>query len=151
MRTSIALALSASCLIGGVAFADGSSFTQFDRDKNGRVIAGEISAQGDVEIIAAMDANKDGAVTPDEWQTEGRGSSYVEKGGIDQSGVTRRWLEFKIVYFEFKDGVVATSSLEGQAQLALDAGAAQIEVLRQSLDAHFVAPTEHYPRVVASY
>lgn len=138
MRTSIALTLSVSCLIGGAAFAGGISFMQFDRNKNGRVIAGEISAQVDAEVIAAMDVNNDGAVTPDEWQSRGRGSSYVEKSSIDARGITHRWLEFRVVFFSLDGGVVATQLHEGQAQLAAVAVRKDIEVMWAILDARFI-------------
>ncbi len=151
VKSYIALAVGVASFFGGIAAAQTSSFARFDRDKSGTVTAGEISEQGDAEIVAAMDANKDGAVTADEWQTRGRGSSYIDKGGVDEHGMARRWLEFKIVYFEFNDGVVSTSSHEGQAPLGINATAVQVVAMRQYLDARFLEPKGSFAQVVASY
>jgi hypothetical protein len=145
----MAVALSASAILASSASAEGSMFAYFDRNHDGRLTSGEISEQRDLEIIAAMDTNKDGAVTPDEWQVKGRGSSFVEQGGVDESGVTRRWIEFKIVFFEFKDGVISTSWEEGQAQLGANATAQDVARLKGEVDARFMTPPDSMPHAVS--
>jgi hypothetical protein len=135
----------ASFLISNAAFAQKADFAHFDRDKNGRVTQGEISSQRDQEIIAAMDADKDGSVSPNEWLATGRGASFVDQGGVDDRGVARRWLEFKVVFFYFGDGEIVTSWHEGQAPLAIDANAASVESTKAMLNARFNSPPTTFP------
>jgi hypothetical protein len=149
IKTPIIIAGAALCLAASVAHAQGNAFTHFDRDKNGRVTAGEISDQRDAEIIAFMDTNKDSSVTPDEWRTDGRGASFIERGGVDDRGITRRWIDFNIVYFEFKADVISTNWTQGQAPLAADASAADVAKLRESLDARYNTPPANLPRAIA--
>jgi hypothetical protein len=148
IKTPIIIAGAALCLAASVAHAQGNAFTHFDRDKNGRVTAGEISDQHDAEIIAFMDTNKDGGVTPDEWRTQGRGASFVEKGGVDDRGITRRWIDFNIVFFEFKADVISTNWTQGQAPLAPDASEEDVTKLRESLDARYRTPPANLPRAI---
>jgi hypothetical protein len=149
-KTSIAILCAAASLAASVAQAEApaNTFAHFDRDKNGRVTAGEISDQRDAEIIAFMDVNKDGSVSLDEWQNKGRGASFIEQGGVDDRGITRRWIEFNVVFFEFKADVISTNWTQGQAPLAPDASAADVAQLRQSLDARYQTPPENLPRPV---
>jgi hypothetical protein len=148
IRASIAFVVAATSLFSGAANAQGDTFAHFDRDKNGRVTGGEISDQRDAEIIAFMDANRDGGVTPDEWRTKGRGASFIERGGVDDRGVTQRWIEFNVVFFEFKADVISTNWTQGQAPLAPDATAQAVAKLRDELDARYQSPTENLPRAV---
>jgi EF hand len=148
LKAAIAVALTASALFTGAANAQANFFTHFDRDKNGRVTSGEISDQRDAEIIAFMDTNKDGSVTPDEWQTKGRGASFVEQGGVDDRGVPRRWIEFNVVFFEFQADVISTNWTQGQAPLAPDASPQDVAKLRESLNARYQTPPENLPRAV---
>jgi EF hand len=144
IKPSILIACVAYSLVGGLANAQGNAFVHFDRDKSGAITAGEISEQRDGEIIDFMDANKDGSVTPDEWRTEGRGASFIERGGVDDRGVTRRWIEFNVVFFEFKADVISTNWMQGQAPLAPDASAQDVAKLRESLNARYTTPPESY-------
>jgi EF hand len=148
IKTSIAMVLATTCMLVVPALAQGNIFSHFDRDKNGRVTVGEISDARDAEIIAFMDTNKDGGVTPDEWQTKGRGASYVEKGGVDDRGLTRRWIEFNVVFFEFENEVISTNWTQGQAPLAADASSQDVEKLRQTLDAQNMTPPDSFARAV---
>jgi EF hand len=151
IKTPIIIAGAALCLAASVAHAQGNVFTHFDRDKNGRVTGGEISDQRDAEIIAFMDTNKDGSVTPDEWRTDGRGASFIERGGVDDRGITRRWIEFNIVFFAFKTDVISTNWTQGQAPLAPDATAQDVAKLRAELDARYQTQPENLPRAVGSF
>jgi hypothetical protein len=139
LKTIISLAFMVSPIFAGSASAQSIGFGYFDADHNGQITQGEISAEGDRDIITAMDNNKDGAVTPDEWQTKGRGARFVEEGGVDDRGVTRRWIAFKIVDFEIIGKSVNTSLLEGQAPLAADATPEDVMSVRRMLEARFNA------------
>jgi EF hand len=150
LKAIIAFVLSGVAGVASPAAAQPSMFAYFDRDQNGRLTSGEISELRDLEIIAAMDTNSDGAVTPDEWLPKGRGSSFIEQGGVDASGVTRRWIDFKVVFFEFNNGVMSTSWEEGQAQLAFDATAQDVARVKNEVDARFMKPPETMPRAVGS-
>lgn len=142
------LALATFSMLASPALSQTNLFTHFDRDKNGAVTAGEISHQRDVEIIAAMDANKDGGVTPDEWQTSGRGASFIEKGGVTDRGITQRWIEFNIVYFSFENEVISTNWTQGQAPLAANASPQDVEKLRQTLDAQNITSPDNLAHTV---
>jgi hypothetical protein len=145
LKTILASVLSAIVVVASPVSAEGSMFAYFDHNKDGRLTSGEISEQRDLEIIAAMDANKDGAVTPDEWLAKGRGSSFVEQGGVDESGIARRWMDFKVVFFEFNNGVVSTSWEEGQAQLSVNATAQDVTRLKTEVDSRFTKAPETMP------
>jgi hypothetical protein len=95
-----------------------------------------------------MDTNKDGSVTPDEWLPKRRGSSFVVQDGVDESGITRRWIDFNIVFFEFNKGVVSPSWEEGQAQLNFDANAQEVARLKDEVDARFMTLPQSMPRAV---
>lgn len=148
MRSVFVVAFAGSLLITSAAVAQTNFFTHFDRDKNGRLTAGEISHQRDAEIIAAMDTDADGGVTPQEWRTRGRGASFIEKGGVTDRGVTLRWIEFNIVYFSFENEVISTNWTQGQAPLAPDASPHDVEKLRQTLDAQNMTPPDSFARAV---
>jgi EF hand len=148
VKTTFTIALAVASLMACPVIAQTNFFTHFDRDKNGRVTAGEISHQRDAEIIAAMDSNKDGVVTPEEWQTTGRGASFIEKGGVTDRGITQRWIEFNIVYFSFDKEVISTNWTQGQAPLALNASAQDVEALRQALDTRYLTQPDSFARAV---
>lgn len=136
-RYAISAILAAIGLVGVPVLANQTLFAAYDVDGNGRVTAGEISAEGDAGIIAALDTDKNGWVSLLELKPEGRGEIFHEIADDFYDGVPKRWLEFSFVTFELKpDRSVVQDIKTGRAAVPMDATDAQVLAIQSRIRAH---------------
>lgn len=109
-------------------------FAAFDLDGNGRIVAGEISAEGDADIIAALDTNKNGWLSLLELKPTGRGETFKEITDNFHNGPPKRWLEYSFVTFELKrDRNVVQDIKTGKIQIPFDATEDHILRIKSSI------------------
>ena len=133
----IGLALS---LVGlGALAASPDVFAKLDLDQDGRLVKTELQVPCDREIFASLDRNGDTIIDRQEFRTSGDMATYVDKGGVDDKGVSLRWLEFRIGRFDIQDGTFITcNATEGQYPLEVTASRAEIEMAKQTIQNRLV-------------
>jgi hypothetical protein len=114
-------------------------FAKLDADQDGRLIKTELQVPCDREIFASLDRNGDTIIDRHEFRTNGDIATYEDKGGVDDKGVSLRWLEFRIGRFDLQDGTFTTcNAKEGQYPLEVNASRADIEMAMQTIQSRLV-------------
>jgi hypothetical protein len=133
----IGLALS---LVGlGPVAASPDVFAELDADSDGSLIKTELQVPCDREIFASLDRNGDTIIDRQEFRTSGDMATYEDKGGVDDKGVSLRWLEFRIGRFDLQDGTfIICNATEGQYPLEVTASRADIEMAKQTSQSRLV-------------
>jgi hypothetical protein len=133
-RLIITSALGAIGLISVPVLADQTLFAAYDLDGNGRITPGEITPEGDREIIEALDTNKNGWVSFLELKPSGQGESFRETRDEVTGQAPKRWLEVSFVTFELSHNRHVSQDLRtGKVEISPDATPEQIEKIRANL------------------
>jgi hypothetical protein len=127
-------------LVGLSSFAASPDvFAKLDADQDGRLIRTELQVPCDREIFASLDRNGDTIIDRHEFRTNGDIATYEDKGGVDDKGVSLRWLEFRIGRFDLQDGTFTIcNATEGHYPLQVTASHADIEMAKQTIQSRLV-------------
>jgi hypothetical protein len=133
--------LTALGLVAVPVLADQTLFAAFDVDGNGRITPGEISAEGDREIIAALDTNRNGWVSILEMRSFGSGESFGEGTDDFHDGAPKRWIEATFVTFALRrDRNVEQKIQTARIPISMDATPEQIERVKESARQQMTKP-----------
>jgi hypothetical protein len=131
-RWAFAGVFAALGLVAAPVLADRTLFAAFDVDGNGRIMPGEISAEGDREIIAALDTNKNGWLSFLELKASGTGETVSEQIDDFNDGMPKRFLELSFVVFELKrDRSVEQKVQNVRVPIAMDATPEQVARIQE--------------------
>jgi len=136
------MALLFGALFSAPAIAEKDIFSVFDIDNNGRLTLGEISSEGDGDIIIALDKNADNWVSAAEFQPKGEGEQFKDISDDFGDGDRQRFLEFVFVTFELAPDRHVTQKVDtGRVPIPFDATDAQVAKIQGTLRAKFTKPT----------
>jgi hypothetical protein len=110
-------------------------FQVFDRDDNGRITSGEITSEGDLEILKAMDEDDNGWIAADEFVSSGTGISFKETSDDFHNGKVARRLDFVQVKFELApDGKVQEHIKTGSIAIPFDINEADLAKYKMHIE-----------------
>ncbi len=120
------------------ASANRSLFQVFDRDNNGRITSGEITSEGDLEILKAMDKDGSGWISPREFVSSSSGISFKETSDDFHNGKVARRLDFVHVKFELaEDGKVQEHLKTGSMAIPFDISEADLAKIKSQIERSF--------------